>query len=67
MTFFRVVYGWDPRGLLSYIETVGDPPLVSQWLTHKDKILSQLKSNLLRAQIRMKSNADKKRSEVTFK
>jgi len=66
-TLFRVVYGRDPLGLLLYTETVDDPPLVSQWLTHRDKILSQLKSNLLRAQIQMKRNADKKRSMVTFK
>lgn len=67
MTPFRVVYGRDPPDLLPYNEIGDDPPLVAYWLSTRDKVLSQLKRNLLRAQLRMKSNADKNRSEVSFK
>lgn len=37
MTIFRIVYGRDPPGLLSYTESPEDPPLVSQWLIDRDK------------------------------
>lgn len=66
MTPFRVLYGRDPPGLVPYTAVGDDHPLISQWLSQREKILSQLKRNLLKAQIRMKNNADKKRSEVAF-
>lgn len=35
-------------------------------LHQRDKILVQLKQNLLKAQVRMKKMADKKRIEISF-
>lgn len=65
MTPFQVVYGRSP-GILPYIETNEVPPLISQWFATRDKLLSQLKSNLLLAQVRMKRHADLKHSELQF-
>lgn len=67
MTPFWVVYGKDTPNLLPYNETRDAPPLVAHWLSTKDKVLSQLKSNLLWAQLMMKSNVHKNHSEVSFK
>lgn len=66
MTPFCAIYGGDPPQLLTYKASVDDPPIVSQLLQHKDKILSLLKSNLLKAQVRMKRFADAHRSEISF-
>lgn len=66
MTPFQVVYVRSPPGILPHMETDDVPPLVSQWFANRDKLLSQIKSNLLRAQVRMKRFADLKRSEVQF-
>lgn len=66
MTSFRIVYGREPPGLVPYAETIDDHPLVSQWLTSRDKVLSQFKSNLLKAQVRMKWYAYMKHSELQF-
>lgn len=52
--------------MLTYKASVDDPPIVSQLLQHKDKILSLLKSNLLKAQVRIKRFADAHRLEISF-
>lgn len=61
---FCVVYGRDPPQLLPYRITADDPPVVTQWFQHRDVILSQIKSNLLKSQVRMKKFADAKCSEI---
>lgn len=64
MTPFQVVYGHEPPGLVPYVEAKNGPLVVQHWLTTRDKLLSQLKSNLL--QVRMKRYADLKHSEIQF-
>lgn len=49
MTPFKIVYGRDPHSLLSYHTNDNDPPDISQLLQQRDKILKQLKQNLLKA------------------
>ena len=47
MTPFLVVYGRAPSSLISYQVNAEDPPLVSEILLQRDKLLSQLKDNLI--------------------
>lgn len=52
--------------LTRYTISSNDPTELQQQLLHRDKILAELKQNLLRAQQIMKHNADKKRKDVSF-
>lgn len=66
MTPFHIVYGRDPPSLLSYYTTDHNLPDISQMLQQRDQVLRQLKHNLLKAQVRMKRLADRKRCEILF-
>lgn len=63
---FEVLYGYTPRHLgIANLQlcTVSD---LEQWLTDRELLSQLIKQQLLRAQQRMKSQADKNRSEREF-
>ncbi|MCI05729.1 hypothetical protein A2U01_0026782, partial [Trifolium medium] len=64
MTPFKALYGRDPPTLIRYMPQHNDPISVQEQLGERDRILQQLKSNLERAQVYMKNQADKKRRDV---
>lgn len=66
MTSFKALYGRDPPTLTRYQHNSLDPVTVQEQLTDRDKLLSQLKANLARAQQVMKCHADKKRLDMQF-
>lgn len=66
MTPFHVVYGREPPSLVKYELSTTDPPALQEIMQERDVVLSQLKSNLLKAQTCMKKYADKKRRQVEF-
>lgn len=63
---FKVVYGRDPPALLQVAVTDDLPRDLYQQLRQRDDVLCVLKSNLVKAQERMKRFADRKRTEVHF-
>ncbi|MCH79841.1 retrotransposon protein, partial [Trifolium medium] len=67
MTPFKALYGRDPPYLTRYVAQANDPPTIQEELMARDKILQQLKDNLIRAQQYMKKQADKHRSDITLK
>lgn len=66
VTPFEVVYGRSPPTLLHYTEGETRVEAVARELRDRDKALRQLKYNLQRAQVRMKAQADKHRTEIQF-
>lgn len=66
MTLFKASYGRDPPTVACYI--IGNSPsdLVEAYVVDRDEILVLLKSNLDRAQNRMKALADQHRLEMTY-
>lgn len=60
MTPFQVVFGRDPPQLIAYDSNDNDPPEVAILLQQRDKVLVQIKQNLLKAKIRMKKITNKK-------
>lgn len=65
-TQFAVLYGYKPRhfGLLQDMEVT--VPDLQTWLTEKAEMQKLIQQHLLRAQQRMKQNADMKRSDREF-
>ena len=63
---FEVVYGRPPPTIRGYLRGSSNVEAVDTELATRDEILSLLKQNLQQAQNRMKSQADKHRSDVTF-
>ncbi|GKB97903.1 transposon ty3-G gag-pol polyprotein [Tanacetum coccineum] len=66
MTPFEVVYGRPPPRVLTYVPGTSKVQAVEEFLLNRDKLLHDLRSNLLLARDRMKSKADSKRREVEF-
>ncbi|KAH0673099.1 hypothetical protein KY284_024186 [Solanum tuberosum] len=66
MTSFEVVYGRPPPTISRYVMDGSHNPAVTAAFRKRDETLSQLRTNLLRSQERMKSFADKGRREVAF-
>ncbi|KAJ0436024.1 putative nucleotidyltransferase, Ribonuclease H [Helianthus annuus] len=66
MTPFEVVYGRPPPRVLTYVPGTSKVQAVEELLVDRDKLLNDLRSNLLVARDRMKSKADAKRREVEF-
>ncbi|KAF5778414.1 putative nucleotidyltransferase, Ribonuclease H [Helianthus annuus] len=66
MTPFEVVYGRKPPNLTRYIKGTTTNSLLESQLLDRDTVLTTLKSNLLRAQSRMKTYADSNRRDVQF-
>ncbi|KAL4377359.1 hypothetical protein GQ457_02G020790 [Hibiscus cannabinus] len=64
MTPFRALYGRDPPTMVSYLEGGSTNSGVDHALQDRDELLRVLKQNLLRAQLRMKNQADKHRRDV---
>ncbi|WVZ14092.1 hypothetical protein V8G54_011658 [Vigna mungo] len=66
VTPFEVVYGKPPPSLPSYIEGTSSNAGCDIVLSSREEILSFLRRNYLKAQSRMKKQADSKRREVVF-
>ncbi|GJR93397.1 ty3-gypsy retrotransposon protein [Tanacetum coccineum] len=66
MTPFKVLYGRDPPHLIYYGSVPSPVFEVHRYLEERDCILKELKEHLLRAQERMKKQADKHRTDVEF-
>ncbi|GKB13004.1 ty3-gypsy retrotransposon protein [Tanacetum coccineum] len=65
-TPFKVLYGRDPPRIIPY-EVSSTPTFeVHHYLQERDKILEELKKNLLKVQQTMKSKADRHRREENF-
>ena len=66
MTPFQALYGIPPPIHIPYLP--GDSPIavVDQMLREKEEMLKVLKFQLLKSQARMKSQADRHRSERSF-
>ena len=65
-TPFEVVYGRLPPRLTRWVQGETRVASVQQDLMDRDEALKQLKIQLVKAQERMKSQADKKRSDRSF-
>jgi hypothetical protein len=63
---FEVLYGYTPRQLgISNLQLCSVPDL-EQWLKERELLSQLIKQQLLRAQQRMKTQADKNRTEREF-
>lgn len=60
------MYGIPPPALITYIPGTSRVAAVDTYLHDRDAILLELRSNLLRAQGRMRSFADRHRRDLTF-
>ncbi|GMI81659.1 hypothetical protein HRI_001835200 [Hibiscus trionum] len=67
MTPFKALYGREPPTIMSYMEGSSSNTQLDNDLRERDLLLRELKQNLMRAQTRMKHQADKHRREVEFK
>ncbi|KAD2805340.1 hypothetical protein E3N88_38717 [Mikania micrantha] len=65
-TPFNVVYGRDPPPLYPYVFGNTQNEELEQQLLTRDDMLQVLRSNLQKAQDRMKSQADQKRRDLSF-
>lgn len=63
---FDVLYGYPLRHLGLDISAASEVPSLSDWLHERDVMHSLIQQHLLRAQERMKRQADKHRLEHTF-
>jgi hypothetical protein len=63
---FEVLYGYKPKHFGLQDGTSTTMPDLEQWLKEKQDMTKLIQQHLLRAQQRMKSQADKKRVERTF-
>ncbi|GKE32783.1 hypothetical protein Tco_1452105 [Tanacetum coccineum] len=66
MTPFEVVYGRPPPRVLTYVLGTSKVQAVKEFLIVQDKLLYDLRSNLLVARHQIKSKAGSKRHEVEF-
>ncbi|KAL4271478.1 hypothetical protein GQ457_13G013980 [Hibiscus cannabinus] len=64
MTPFRALYGRDPPTVLTYVEGSSNNSQVDRALQERDELLRVLKRNLVQAQNRMKTQADRRRREL---
>lgn len=65
-TPFEIVYGRPPPKLIRWLQGEVRIEAVQRDLIDRDEALRQLRSQLLRAQERMKRQADKKRIDRSF-
>jgi hypothetical protein len=64
---FEVLYGYAPKHSgFSVDSAIPDSPDLSSWLSERAVMQDLVHQHLLRAQMRMKRQADKKRSERSF-
>ncbi|KAH0746266.1 hypothetical protein KY285_007923 [Solanum tuberosum] len=65
-TPFKVVYGRDPLSISPYVHGETRIAELEEQLLNRDAMLKILKDNLLKAQTRMKQQANSHRRDVTF-
>lgn len=63
---FKAVHGRDPPKLIRYVPNYGDTPDLQLQLIERDQLLQQLKANLQKAQQTMKTQADRKQTDVSL-
>jgi hypothetical protein len=63
---FEALYGYSPKHFGMAAEEVVSTPELSSWLSQREVMNKLIHQHLLRAQQRMKRQADKKRSEWQF-
>jgi hypothetical protein len=63
---FEVLYGYAPRHFGVESSAVCPIPSLQEWIEEKKVMMDLVKQHLARAQLRMKVQADKKRSERSF-
>ena len=66
MTPFQVLYGKLPRAIQTYLPSTSPIEAVDSELSTREGVLAQLKKNLLKAQKRMKLQANVHRRDVIF-
>nr|GFD16014.1 retrotransposable element Tf2 [Tanacetum cinerariifolium] len=66
MTPFEAVYGRSPPSLLDYIARTSKVDVVDALLQSQTELISQLQSNIRRAQLRMCNQANAYRTDVEF-
>ncbi|KAL4282753.1 hypothetical protein GQ457_16G010950 [Hibiscus cannabinus] len=66
MTPFEVLYGRPPPSISRYIHDSAGNSMVTTYMQQRDEVLALLKTNLSKAQNRMKLFADKHRRELIF-
>ena len=66
LTLYEIVYGQRPPAVPTYESGTTKLDVVDQYLQTRSQILSQLKTNLEAAQVRMKHQVDKHRTERMF-
>ncbi|CAM8925994.1 unnamed protein product [Rhodiola kirilowii] len=66
MSPFEAVYGRPPPTVLDYVPGSATVAGVDEHLAHHKRLLSELKQNILRAQLRMKHQTDQHRSDREF-
>ncbi|KAG8485188.1 hypothetical protein CXB51_021841 [Gossypium anomalum] len=59
MTPFEILYKHPPPTIARYIQDTSRSPLIDEYIRDRDATLHLLKTNLLRAQAKMKAQADK--------
>ncbi|XP_019260182.1 PREDICTED: uncharacterized protein LOC109238210 [Nicotiana attenuata] len=64
LTPFQVLYGREPPSVSRYILGTATDDLVEKYMLRRDEVLTVLKENLHRAQIRMKTYADAHRTDL---
>lgn len=65
-TPFEVLYGHSPRHFGVSSDIVCPVPELNEWFQDREHVLQLVKQHLLRAQQRMKKQADMKRTERSF-
>ena len=63
---FEVLYGFPPRLLSVNLDDVAPVPELHKWMADRELMHTVVKQHLLRAQARMKRQADRGRSERHF-
>ena len=63
---FEVLYGFPPRHMGLDVDSVPPVPDLASWLVGRRHMQELVQQHLLRAQERMKRQADKGRSERVF-
>ncbi|GJS82365.1 transposon Tf2-1 polyprotein [Tanacetum coccineum] len=66
MTPFEAIYGRSPPSLLDYIAGTSNVDAVDALLRSRTELISQLQSNIRRAQLRMCNQANAHRTDVEF-
>jgi len=66
MTTYKAIFTQDPPSIIKYEPQPANNPMVQHQLQHRDRLLCELKNNLLKAQNRMKCRANGKHRDIQF-